>query len=334
MSQRTSRQGMTVTVLALGLLLAAAATLLAATGWQPAAAAPQLRATAEGSMALTDSKGEGAIFDLDNIAPGRSGAGEVTISNSGTVPGALSLTSTGLGDDPGRYGGVLSQRLVLRVEDITSRAPKAVFSGGIAEMPELQLGTLASGESRSYRFTVSMLDGGAPSSPFVDDNTYQQANTDVSYRWALTEVEGGEPEPEPEPGPEPPEGPSPPSPPVAPPAPTPTAPTGTPQADVLVGTGGDDVIFGRGGADRLFGNAGNDRLLGGSGRDRISGGPGADRLSGGAGRDRLEGDAGPDLILARGGGADVVDCGAGRDVAKVDPSDRVRRCERVQGGGQ
>lgn len=324
MGLRSSRQGMTVTVVALGLLLAVVATLYAATGWRPASGVPQLRATAEGSMALTDSKQEGAIFKLDNIAPGISGAGEVTITNSGTAPGALSLASTGLTDDPGRYGGLLSQRLVLRVEDITTGLDREVFSGGIAAMPELQLGTLATGESRTYRFRISMLDGGSPSSPFVDDNVYQQRSTGIGYRWTLTEVEGGDPDPEP-----PSEAPpstlptAPPSPPG--PSPSPTAPSGTPRADTLIGTSEDDVIFGRGGADRIFGKGGNDRLFGGAGRDRISGGPGRDRISGGPGRD---------LILARGGGADLVDCGIGSDIARVDPSDRVKRCERVQGASQ
>jgi Ca2+-binding RTX toxin-like protein len=303
MGMRSSRRGMAVTLVALGLLLVAAATLFAATGWRPAAAMPQLRATAEGAMALTDSKGEGAIFDLDNIAPGRSGAGEVTITNSGTAPGALSLASTGLSDDPGRYGGSLSQRLELRVEDVTSGSFEQVYSGGIAAMPEQQLGTLATGQSRTYRFTVSMLDGGAPSSPFVDDNLYQQASTGVAYRWTLTEVEDGEPEPEPEPAPEPSATPTaPPS--AAPPPATPVQPpTGTPRADVLVGTSEDDTIFGRGGNDRIFGKGGNDRLYGGAGRDRIVGGP----------------------------GADLIDCGRGKDVARVDRRDRVKHCERLQG---
>lgn len=309
MTSRASRRGTTVTVMALGLLLTLAATLFAATGWRSVAVAPQLRATAEGSMALTDSRGEGAIFDLDNIAPGGSGVGEVTITNSGTAPGALSLASTGLSDDPGRYGGLLSQRLTLRVENITAGPLKEVYSGGIAPMPELQLGTLTSGQSRTYRFVVSMLDGGAPSSPFVDDNVYQQASTGIAYRWTLTETEGGDPEP----GPEPPTSPSPSAPPGPAPTPAPASPpTGTPRADTLTGTNEDDVIFGRGGNDRIFGKGGNDRLSGGPGRDWISGGPGRDRISGGP-------------------GADFIDCGGGRDVARVDSRDRVRRCEWIQG---
>lgn len=310
MGARSSRQGVTVATVALGLLLVAAATLYAATGWRPVSAAtPQLRATAEGSMAVTDSRGEGAIFDLDNIAPGVSGAGEVTITNSGAAPGTLSLASTGLSDDPGRYGGLLSQRLELRVEEIGPGPPEQVYSGGIAAMPDLQLGTLASGQSRTYRFTVSMLDGGAPTSPFVDDNTYQEASTGIGYRWTLTEVEGSEPEP----APEPPVAPAPTAPAAAPPPAAPAPPpTGTPRSDVLIGTNEDDMIFGRGGNDRIFGKGGNDRLFGGPGRDRVSGGAGRDLIVGGP-------------------GADLIDCGAGRDTARVDPKDRVRRCERIKG---
>jgi Ca2+-binding RTX toxin-like protein len=334
MRSRSGRQGMTIAVAAWGVLLVATATLYAATGWQPVSEAPQVQAATTGSMALANSKGEGAIFKLDDLAPGSSGAGEVTISNSGTAPGALSLASTGLSDDPGRYGGLLSQRLVLRLEDLSSGTPEQIYSGGLASMSELQLGTLAAGDSRTYRFTVTMLDGGAPASQFLDDNVYQRANTGIGYEWTLTEVEGGEPEPEPESElPVPPQ-PAPPGAAPSPPASSPAPPSGTPRADVLIGGSEDDVIFGRGGADRIFGNGGRDRLFGGPGNDRINGGPGADRLHGGAGSDRLNGGTGPDLILARGGGADVVDCGGGNDVARVDASDRVRRCERVRGGNQ
>lgn len=312
MASRSGQQGATVTIAALGLLLVAAATLYAATGWRSAGEMPQVQASAAGSMTLTDSKGGGAIFNLANLAPGVTGAGEVTITNSGTATGALSLASTGASDDPGRYGGLLSQRLVLRVEDLGSGTAEEVYSGGLGSMPALQLGRLAAGESRTYRFLVTMLDGGAPSSPFVDDNVYQQASTGIGYEWTLTEVEGGDPDPEPptEPPASPP-GPGPsPVPPTVPPA---SPPTGTPRADTLIGSDEDDVIFGRGGADRIFGKRGNDRLSGGPGRDRIFGGPGRD------------------LILARGGGADFVDCGPGKDVARVDARDRVRHCERVRG---
>jgi hypothetical protein len=56
-------------------------------------------------------------------------------------------------------------------------------------------------------------------------------------------------------------------------------------------------------------------------------------------RDRIDGTSDPDTITARGGKdsvrvaggcSDVVDCGSGRDKAIVDPSDDVRRCQRVK----
>jgi len=70
-----------------------------------------------------------------------------------------------------------------------------VFDGPLASMPELQLGAVEAGESRTYRFVVTMLDGGSPASPFVDDNLYQRASASLGYQWTLTEVEGGGPEP-------------------------------------------------------------------------------------------------------------------------------------------
>ena len=76
--------------------------------------------------------------------------------------------------------------------------------------------------------------------------------------------------------------------------------------------------------DRLVGTAAGELIRGFRGRDRIVGGGGIDCLQGKKGRDRLNaGDSGPDLVR----------CGRGRDWALVDPSDRVRGCERVKRKG-
>ena len=110
-------------------------------------------------------------------------------------------------------------------------------------------------------------------------------------------------------------------------------------ADVLRGDAGDDRLSGdRGrdslsggsGRDRLSGGADGDRLTGGSGPDRLDGGAGGDRLSGGSGVDRYAAGSGNDTVSARDRRAETVDCGPGRDVARVDRSDRVRRCETVR----
>jgi Ca2+-binding RTX toxin-like protein len=243
------------------------------------------------------------------------------------VPGSLTLSSTEPSDAPGLYGGLLMERLVLKLVELGSGGASQVYFGQLGAMPELQLGTLAAGESRAYRFLVTMLDGGPPSSPYVDDNLYQRASASLGYEWTLTEVEGGsEPEEPSQPSP---------APTPAEPAPTPATPppaskqVGTAHADRLIGDTEDDVIDGRGGPDRIFGRGGNDYLIGGGGNDWLYGGVGDDRLRGGAGADHLLGGPGADVIFAAGGGSDIVDCGGGRDIAHIDRRDRVRDCERV-----
>ena len=57
----------------------------------------------------------------------------------------------------GGFGGKLSDRLLLRLEDVSSGLPEQVYSGGLAAMPELQLGTLAPGEARTYRRPLAWL---------------------------------------------------------------------------------------------------------------------------------------------------------------------------------
>jgi hypothetical protein len=343
MSTGATRHKTIATLGVLVALLAGAATLRAAIGGERAATAPRVQASASGSMAMTNSKDGAAIFTLANIGPGESGQGEVTIANSGAAPGSLALSSLEPSDIPGRYGGMLLERLVVQLEQLGSAGTAGVYSGQLGAMPELQLGTLAAGESRTYRFLVTMLDSGPPSSPYADDNLYQRASAGIGYEWTLTEVEaGGEPEPgePPEPGapsqpfqpPARPAAPTPaePSPPAAGPQP-PSEQVGTAHADRLTGGSENDVIDGRGGADRIFGRGGQDRLFGDTGADRLYGGAGDDRLWGGPGSDHLLGGPGADVIFARGGGSDFVDCGGGRDVAHVDRQDRVRGCERVTG---
>jgi hypothetical protein len=107
---------------------------------------------------------------------------------------------------------------------------------------------------------------------------------------------------------------------------------GTAAAELVFGLQRNDVIRGRGDDDCLIGGSGNDRLVGGGGYDRLTGGSGADLLVGGPGVNRYDAGAGRDVVRARNGRAELVSCGSGRDRARVDRSDRVRNCERVDRG--
>jgi Ca2+-binding RTX toxin-like protein len=312
-------------------VLAGAAVLYASAAVRSGPAGSGVQTFAAGAMSVSNSKQGTAIFDISGIGPGMTGEGEVTIGNTGSAPGALTLASFDRSDAPGRYGGVLSDRLDLRLADVTAGADAEVYAGELVAMPELRMGTLAAGESRTYRFAVDMRDGGPPSSPYVDDNLYQRASTSLGYDWALTEAEEGA-------APEPPE--PPPLSPVPAPAPTPTAPAlpdtaasralvGDAHPNSLVGTPGDDLIYGLGAADTILGRGGDDYVFGGAGADRIDGGLGNDRLRGGVGADRIDGGPGEDILFARDGEADVLDCGSGADTAYVDERDRARSCEAV-----
>jgi Ca2+-binding RTX toxin-like protein len=279
-------------------------------------------------MSLSNSKDGVAIFVIGGIAPGVSGSGEVTIANDGDKPGSMTLTSRDLTDSPGTYGGDLSERLELRLDDITSGAVVPEYVGRLGAMPTLRMGTLPAGGSNTYRFTVSMLDGGPPTSPYVDDNAYQSASASIGYEWTLTEQEEGATptEPSAQPAQQGNEGPG-------QPARRPRAlrkMVGTPDADNLIGTSRAEEIYGLGASDLLRGRKGDDYLLGGSGSDRVYGENGADRLRGGTGPDRIYGGAGPDVIFARDGEPDRIDCGSGSDIAYVDEFDRARHCESVR----
>ncbi|HYJ23016.1 MAG TPA: hypothetical protein VEW07_13450 [Solirubrobacterales bacterium] len=314
-------------------VLAGAVALYASAAVRNGSASPGVQAFASGSMSVSNSNDGAAIFDISGIGPGMSGEGEVTIGNTGTVPATLALASFDRSDAPGLYGGALSTRLDLRVADVTGGGDVEVYAGELVSMPELRLGILAAGELRTYRFTVGMRDGGAPSSPYVDDNLYQRASTSLGYDWVLTEADGGAVDP-----------------PGAPTAPAPTAPgplasapsgpglpalpgsgalVGDSHPNSLVGTPGDDLIYGLGAADRIFGRGGDDYVFGGAGADWLHGGPGSDRLRGGVGADRIDGGPGADILFARDGEADILDCGGGADTAYVDERDRARNCEAI-----
>jgi hypothetical protein len=309
-------------------VLIGAATLYAAGFARPGSTPPRIQTSSSGAMSVSNSNPGAAIFDLANFSPGTSGQGEVTIGNNGTDPGTLTLTPLEPADAPGVYGGALSSRIDLRIAELSAGGEEQIYSGGLDTMPGLRLGTLAAGESRTYRFSATMRDGGAPASPYADDNLYQQATTSLGYEWTLTEAEVGA---------ESPEIPSPPQVPTTelPGGPPPGVPpdshrlVGDARSNSLAGTSGVDLIYGRGGADVIHGRGADDYLLGGAGADRVYGGPGNDRLRGGTGADSIAGGSGADVLFARDGVPDLVSCGSGADTAYVDVHDRVTGCEAI-----
>lgn len=142
----------------------------------------ELTAGAGGSLTLSNSKEGSAILALGGMRPGDFVDGTVTIGNTGTIPGDLTLSTSNLVDAPGAGGGALSSELDLVVTDITNAgSPTTVYTGKIAALTPAALGTLAAGDSRTYEFRVLFPDTGPGA-----ENAYQGSSMSVQFDWTAT----------------------------------------------------------------------------------------------------------------------------------------------------
>jgi hypothetical protein len=145
-----------------------------------------------GTLAMSNSRDGAAILTVAGMAPGDSRAGDVTIANTGDLTGTFSLSKSNLADTPGPAGGALSAALDLLVQDVTNPgAPTTVYTGKLGAMDPRALGDWAPGASHTYRFTVSLADGGAPPSAIGGDNAYQSSAVSVRYDWTATADDPG-----------------------------------------------------------------------------------------------------------------------------------------------
>jgi len=116
-----------------------------------------------------------AILTTQDLAPGRSRVGEITVTNVGDESGDFSLGATDLTD----VGAPLSAQLDLAVEDVTpGLTPATVYSGTLAGLSTVGLGSIAQGEAHRYRFTVSV--------PAGVDDAYQGVTSAVTFLWTAT----------------------------------------------------------------------------------------------------------------------------------------------------
>jgi hypothetical protein len=167
---------------------------LAAVALAQVESGPALRLTAaaaSGSFEVTNSRDGQPIFAATGIAPGGSASGTVKIENTGTETAKLTLHRGALVDAPGLGGGILSDRLELSVVDVgTPSAPRTVYAGPLASMPDQHAGELQPGQARTYEFTATLPDSGGTDF----QNEVQSASTTVAYAWTAEEVGEGEEE--------------------------------------------------------------------------------------------------------------------------------------------
>lgn len=131
-----------------------------------------------GKLEQTNSKGPGSILSLSNMKPGDSVYGQVTITNSGTLPQLFSVTET---DTNGFSTGVLSEK----IEDVTTGTPVTVYSGPFGSASTKPLassagsGPWAVNEAHTYRVTVTMASSAT--------NTEQGKSAAASFVWNGTQ---------------------------------------------------------------------------------------------------------------------------------------------------
>jgi len=150
----------------------------------PGEGAPKLRlASAGGALTLANSREGAAIFHAPAMRPGEEASGSVTISNTGTVNAALSLSPEAVGDTPGTGGGQLSNKLELLVIDVTAAgAPVTVYEGTLKQMDATNVGSIAPGASRTYLFVAGLRPNGQ------SDNAFQGAELTTVFRWSATGI--------------------------------------------------------------------------------------------------------------------------------------------------
>jgi hypothetical protein len=147
------------------------------------AATPAPQGTGQG-QAPGNSRENAALLEATNIAPGDSRSVTVTITSRDRVPTSFSLAKYGLREEPGRGGGMLSERLELRVEQVTGQASRAnLYSGALGSMPRQALGKFMPGESRTYRFTVTFTDRPASLRADLADNAYMGGSLSLGFHW-------------------------------------------------------------------------------------------------------------------------------------------------------
>jgi hypothetical protein len=171
----------TLLLLASILLMAGAvATALGARAPRPSA----VNTERLGKVQVEVSRSGQPAFTIADFRPGQSGGGTIKVANTGTTDGSLSMKQFEIRETLGLAGGRLSEVLGLRIDEVGA---DTVYRGPVASTKAHHLGRLAAGDSRRYRFTISLRDGGEPSSDTTGDNAYQGASLRTSTEWRLSQ---------------------------------------------------------------------------------------------------------------------------------------------------
>lgn len=128
-----------------------------------------------GTLTQSNSRADQAIFKMDNLKPGDTVSGTVTITNTGSMPSTFTLKETATN------GFTKPENLTLTITDVTTA--EKIWSGTLGTMGSDELGTWAAGEAHTFEFSAALaLSAG---------NEEQGKTATASYTWNGVQVDNG-----------------------------------------------------------------------------------------------------------------------------------------------
>lgn len=161
----------------LAVLLAAGALAVGSGATFASDSSNTISAVTSGTLTQSNSKQGQAIFNLTNIKPGDTVDGSLTITNTGSLPAAFSLTETA------STNGFSNEYLQLVITNTTTGTQ--VYSGtfgGLEDGLKNELGVVQPAVANAYTFSVT-LDKAAP-------NSQQGKTASASYAWSSVQLDG------------------------------------------------------------------------------------------------------------------------------------------------
>jgi predicted ribosomally synthesized peptide with SipW-like signal peptide len=140
-------------------------------------------AFATGTLTMSRT-GSGAVFSAAGMKIGDEATGSVTINNTGTLPGAYSLSASA---DSGS-SATLASKLNLVIYKDTDGSGTPVYSGALSGVSSASLGTFAkagaTGDSHTFYFHVTLPTTGTD----AGDNALQGLSASETFTWSATQV--------------------------------------------------------------------------------------------------------------------------------------------------
>ena len=175
---RPARRGRRVLV-PLATLLAAGAVAVGSGATFTSTSSNAMSGVASGTLAQSNSAANKAIFNLTNIKPGDTVTGQLTLTNTGSIPATFSLT------EKSSSNAFATGNLDLKIEDLTSRT--VVFEGKFGDLVDgekKKLADFAAGEAHTYKFTVTLKEA-------ANNNEDQGKAASAVYEWDSVQLGGG-----------------------------------------------------------------------------------------------------------------------------------------------